>query len=133
MPIRYDESNWPFAVITMPSEALSDQEFTAHLDRISAYFVRAEPFGLVLDARRSPPLSADRRRLVAERIDHDLERHGAVLFGTAVVLSSAVGRGVFKVIVWLTRSQQPMMSFAELEPALAWLRGLKGALSKKQA
>ncbi len=124
MSIRYDEGRWPFLVITMPPEELSDRDFAAHLDRVTAYFDRGERFGIVIDALHAPLLGAERRRQVAERIDQDLERHRDLLIGTAVLMSSAVGRGVFKVIVWMTRSNHPMMSFAALEPALSWLRGL---------
>jgi hypothetical protein len=124
MPIRYDESRWPFVVVTMPAEDVSDRDFATHLDRVSGYFSRGERFGLVIDARDAPPLNAERRRLVAERIDRDVERHRDQLIGSAVLLSSPIGRGVFKVIMWMTRSSHPMRSFAAVEPALQWLRGL---------
>ena len=133
MPIHYDESNWPFVVVTMPSDEVSDDAFARHLDHVSAYFTRGEPFGLVIDAHLAPALSAPRRRAVAERIDRDVERHGELLIGTAVVLSSAVGRGVFKVIVWMTRTKHPMRSFDLVEPALAWLRNLRANASRLKA
>ena len=124
MPIRYDESRWPFVVVTMPSTDPSDHEFAQHLDHISSYFDRRERFGLIIDARQAPPLNAERRRSVAERLDRDLERDPELYVGTAVVLSSPVGRAVLKVITWMRRSPHPMMAFDALDPGLRWLRGL---------
>lgn len=134
MPIRYDESKWPWVVVTMPAEPLTDDAFAEHLQRISSYFTRGARFGLVMDARKvAAPLNQERRRQVAELIDREVAAHGEHLIGTAVVLSSAVGRGVFKVIQWTTRSNHPMMSFDSVEPALAWLRGLGHSSSKMKA
>ena len=125
MPIQYDETNWPFVVVTIPPEVISDREFAEHLDRMSAYFERGERFGLVIDARDAQPLSADRRRQVAERLDHDIEQHGDRLIGTGVALSSAIGRGVFKVIQWMSKASHPMMSFDTVDAALEWLKTLR--------
>jgi hypothetical protein len=132
MSISYDESKWPWLMVKMPAEAVSDQAFVTHLERMSKYFAKGDRFGFVIDALGAPPLNAMRRRQVADLIDREMARHGENLIGMAVVLSSPVARGVFKVIQWTSRTRHPMMSFDTVDAALGWLRSLSAGVPKSK-
>ncbi len=130
MSITYDESKWPWLIVKMPAQAVSDQAFVAHLEHMSGYSARGVRFGIVADAHGAPPLNAVRRRQVAELIDQEMARHGENLVGIAVVIASPVARGVLKVIQWTSRTRHPMTSFDSVEAGLAWLREMKTAKSR---
>src|SRR5512133_793862 len=122
-----DESRWPVVVITMPRQLMQDEEFSAHLNKLSELWQRGQRFGLVVDVRAAPPLVADRRRQVAEYLDRDVERHPDLLQGVGIVLSGSIQRGIVSVLTWLTRKPFNIQTFATVELASAWvLRGLAG-------
>ncbi|HYO96903.1 MAG TPA: hypothetical protein VER33_20470 [Polyangiaceae bacterium] len=119
----YDESRWPFLLVTKGPEEQTEPEFTEHLATLSSYFRRGQRFGLVMDVRRSPILSAERRRTASERMEADMRQFGPLLVGVALVVSSPVSRGMFKALLWLRpRQQPPMLAFPTVEPAMQWLR-----------
>lgn len=119
---RYDESEWPLVVVTMPKTAMSRDEFEGHLARIASYYGRG-PFGLLVDTRDSFPLDANQRRLVADEIEQNEARYPKTLRGVAVVMTSAVQRGVLRAITWLTTNPKfEMEPFASLDEAKTWLR-----------
>jgi hypothetical protein len=119
----YDESQWPVLIVTKSPGEQSDQEFIAHLDTLRSYFQRGARFGLVMDVRHSPILSADRRRMTAERMEEDIRKFGPLLVGVALVLSSPIARGMLTALRWLRPSPDPpMMPFATVAPAATWLR-----------
>jgi hypothetical protein len=123
--IEYDESRWPFVVVTKGPAVQSEAEFEQHLSKLRSYFQRGQRFGLVMDVRRAPILSAAQRRVLAERIDADITEFGPLLCGIALVLSSALSRGMLKAILWLRQTREPRMTpFADVEPALVWLRAI---------
>jgi hypothetical protein len=115
-----DESKWPFVVVTMPSEALSNDELERHMDTLSLFWKRGQPFVLIVDVRFAPPLEAPQRRIVAERLDLLTDKAPGVLRGNAVVLNNTVQRGIVKVLTWLTKRSYSMEPFGSLEDALAW-------------
>ena len=53
---RYDEGNWPVLLVTMPVDELRHEELIRHIDRLSAYLKRGEPFAQIIDVRRSASL-----------------------------------------------------------------------------
>lgn len=119
---RIDDSQWPILVVTEPKRAVSDEEFVAVLDRISAYCARGR-FGLVVDVRGAPQMTAARRRVLAERLDLDVKRYGHRIAGIAVVMDSALARGTLKAIAWLRQSSEPVLNaFSTMEEAVAWAR-----------
>ena len=122
---RFDESAWPFIVFTQSPRKLTEQEFHDELDCISAFYRRGQRFGIVIDGREAPELSGKRRREIAARMNADLRRYPGLHFGTAIVASSALARGAFKVLTWLREKQEPpLQTFADVESALQWLRAL---------
>ncbi|HEX2873024.1 MAG TPA: hypothetical protein VHP33_17300 [Polyangiaceae bacterium] len=121
---RYDESNWPFVIITLPPRELTEDEFRDNLRRMDEYGARGGKFGFVLDTRGAPDPEAPRRRAIAEYWDACLGRHGDTFVGAAIVMSSSTGRAVFKAILWLRQNPQRLIPVASTEEGLQRLRAL---------
>jgi hypothetical protein len=119
MPIEYDESRLPTVIIRLPPRELTTSEFAAFLENLSRYNARANTY-LILDVRSSPPLSAERRRQVADQIDCDAQLHGRTS-PCALVLNSNVHVGISRVLMWLSRSSPLIKTFKTVEDAAAWL------------
>jgi hypothetical protein len=118
----YDATDWPVFRVTMPTRPLSSDAFRVHLDRITAVYEREEPFGLLIDALRAPPLNASERQLVAEAMRFNARRHPGVLRGLAVCLASTVARGGFTAINWLARPPYPTAAFETVASGNVWLK-----------
>ncbi|HWZ87214.1 MAG TPA: hypothetical protein VNW92_00140 [Polyangiaceae bacterium] len=130
---RYDEGHWPIVLVTMPKEELDDAELSQHLDRMSSFSKRGVPFVHIVDLRMTASLSAEARRLIAERSDRDEEAYPGVLVGLAVVLATPLQRGIFKAINWLSQASRPSEAFSDLETATAWARRLLAAPARSAA
>jgi hypothetical protein len=121
---RYDEAQWPILLVTMPKAELSAAELGDHLDRMSSFSKRGEPYAQVIDVRTATALGAQARRLVAERMDQDEEAYPGVVVGIAIVLATPLHRGIFKAISWLSRKPRPFEAFSDLQEAMTWARRL---------
>jgi hypothetical protein len=119
--VSYDDSKWPLFHVTLPLGDMSDESFARLLSRLDGLFLRGERFGILLDVRRSPPLGAKRRQLVAEHAKSSFGRFPGRCAGVAVVLSSSIQRGVFTAIQWILRDTHPARAFATVREAESWL------------
>ena len=123
-PVHYDERHPPFLLITLPPVEISDLDFRRNLRRMDEHAARGGQFGFVLDTRGAPDPKADRRREIAEYWDDCQRRHGDDFVGAAIVLASPTARAVFKAILWLRQTRQPLIAAATPEEGLAFLRAL---------
>ena len=119
--VRHDESQWPIVTATMPSHPIASDEFERHLSRVSSYYERGEPFGLIIDVRHSPSIPADQRRLTAERMDQDRKRFGYAC-PCAILVTSPMQSAVMQVLMWLTTNPGPLSAFSTPSQATQWLR-----------
>ena len=118
----FDESRWPFVVIT-PPRVFSDADFGAMLARLRSYYERGQRFGLVVDVRVAAPLQSEQRRVVVKEIDENVRRFGSLLVGVGYVVTTAVQRGGFKAMMWLRQIPEPPAKIFSLpEDAMAWVR-----------
>jgi hypothetical protein len=120
--IRYDDSEWPIVVVTLPGHELSEAEFRENLREMGKYGERGGRFGFVVDTRGAPDPNADRRRAIAEFWDGCLRRYGEFFIGAAIVMSSSTGRAVFKAILWLRSSPLLLVPVATPAEGLEKLR-----------
>jgi len=118
---NYDDSEWPLVRIRLPA-GLAASEFEASLDYIDRLFLRGQRFAVLLDVRDAPPLSAPQRKLVADRSNAMYARYPTRLAGMALILSSAIQRGIFTAIQWLVQRGHPTRAFAGSVEAERWLR-----------
>lgn len=118
----YDTSRWPIFQARMPGEAMLEHEFAAHVERLTRVLATEKRVGLLIDARDAHPLNAKQRAAIAAVHRQAFERDPNVLAGVAVVLSSALERGIMTAIVWAVRTTFPIHAFAAPETALQWLQ-----------
>lgn len=119
--MQYDDGQWPIYRVTMGPIDLDDREFATFMATLDGLFERGQRFGVLLDVRQAPVLSAKRRQAVGEHAKATFERFPGRCVGIAVVLSSALQRGVFTAIHWFLRGTHPSRSFATVSEAQAWL------------
>jgi hypothetical protein len=120
--IEYDETYSPIVIIKVPRRDLTNEEFDTLLDKLSHYNASGRA-GFVFDVRDTPPPSADRRRMIAERIDKDAKQYGC-LSPSAVVVSSTLWVGIARVLSWLTQSNYENNTFNSVAEALVWLKSV---------
>jgi hypothetical protein len=118
---RYDNRSWPTYRIWLPSVELTDEEFATFLQTFDGLFLRGERFGVVLDARLAPPLSAKRRELVGKHGKEAVARHPGLLVGFALVLRSPIQRAALTAIRWILRSEDRTRAFGTLLDAENWI------------
>lgn len=129
----YDRSQWPIFQARMPAQAMSEQEFAAHIEELTRVLMTDERVALLVDARGAPPLNAKQRAAVAAVHRRAFERDPDVLVGIAVVLSTALERGIMTAIVWAARTTFPTHAFATPELARVWLREQLRERGKRRA
>lgn len=125
--VIYDDSKWPVLLVTLPEADLSGAAMLAHVDQMSSFTARGTPYVAVIDVRGAPALTAQSRRLAADRMDQDDDAHPGVLLGLGIVLATSIHRGVFKAMAWLSRSPRPFEAFTSVEEAVKWARRLSNA------
>lgn len=130
---EFDESRWPVVIVKTPPQEMDAKDFEAHCKQTFSYYARGQSFALVFDVRNSPPLPAAQRRIIAELIDRRRAEHPNVRMVTAIVVSSAVQRGVVKAIVWLTRQPVPTEVVGTVEEAVSWCQRALASPPRKSA
>ncbi|HTV21130.1 MAG TPA: hypothetical protein VMG12_20735 [Polyangiaceae bacterium] len=118
---RYDTSRWPLVSITLSSIEMTDAELDHYLNWMDQLFERGSKFAVLLDYRQAPDMKAKRRQLIGERSRAAMERHPGQLVAFAFVISSALQRGIFTAILWLSRSGDTARVFAGLSEGETWL------------
>jgi len=117
----YDTRRWPLVVVTLSRFEMTDAEFATYLDWTDKQFARGGKFAMLLDCRQAPNLPAQRRQIVGERARAAIERHPGQLVGFACIISSAVQRGAFTAILWITRRADTARAFSSVSEGEAWL------------
>jgi hypothetical protein len=100
---------------------MTPDELSACLDTLESFFARATPLAILIDARGAPPPSARERQGIAARYRRWQSDYPGQLAGLAVVLTSAIERGVFTAIIWAVGHGFPARAFGAPEDAEAWL------------
>src|SRR5690349_4867859 len=101
---------------------MTPAELDACLDALERFFARATPLTILIDTRGAPPPSARERQAIAARYRAWQRDYPSQLVGLAVVLTSAIGRGVFTAILWAVGQGFPARAFGTPADAEAWLR-----------
>jgi len=130
---EFDESRWPIVIVKTPSRIMDASAFDEHCRKAFGYYDRGESFALVFDVRESPPLPAEQRRAIAEITDRRSAQHPNVTMVTAIVVASAVQRGVVKAITWLTRQPVPVEIVTTVDDAVIWCQRALAAPQRKRA
>jgi hypothetical protein len=119
---KVDTSQWPLCRVSLPSVAMTPAELAACLDTLESFFARATPLTILIDTRGAPPPSARERQAIAARYRAWQRDYPSQLAGLAVVLTSAIERGVFTAIIWAVGHSFPARAFGTPADAEAWLQ-----------
>ena len=133
MHAQYDESRRPIVIVKTPPHVVDAATFHEECKRAFGYYERGEAFALIYDVRESPTLPAEQRRTVAEFTDRYGAQYPNVRMVTAIVVASAVQRGVVKAINWLTRQPVPVGVVGTVDEAIAWCQHALAAPARKRA
>lgn len=118
---KIDTSRWPLCRVSLPSVVMTPAELSGCLDTLQSFFARATPLTILIDARGASPPSARERQAIASRYRQWQHDYPGQLVGLAVVLTSAIERGVFTAITWAVGQGFPARAFGAPEDAEAWL------------
>jgi len=120
--ISLDDSAWPLVVGICPA-SMSD----ASVAPLSAFFervhARKERFCTIIDSRplETMPSAKWRQDVTAWASDPIIEAQTKRYnVATAVVISSAIARGVFVALGWLRKPASPVNAFGSIGEAAAW-------------
>ena len=118
--IQLDTSNWPIMILT-PTDNVTDQSVE---DFMTTFFevVRAkkERYALIVDLRQKTNLSYKQRRLMTAQLNENKEFAEQYNAGTALIVNSAVVRGIMMSVFWLFNPKHPTDVFKTMEDAFTW-------------
>jgi len=120
----YDERRWPIVVVRPPEVPFDETAFAEHCQQIVAYFERGQDFAFVVDVRHAAPVEATYRRALAGQLDRCMLDHPNIRHYTALIIASAVQRGIVKAIGWLSGQPSQTRVFAALDDGIAWCKTL---------
>ena len=118
--IETDLSRWPL-VLVRPPVTVTDAQMQAYLDRFDAEVIRQEePYGVVLDLRRTKAISPRQRAMLTE----SMERHdsAALCQGTAMVFESRLLKAILSAIFWVRKPAYPTRVFTDLDEGCLWVQ-----------
>jgi hypothetical protein len=124
--IKLDDSAWPLVVGICPENIrdASIPPLIAFFDRVHA---RKERFATMIDTRplKTMPSAKWRRDITAWASDPTTEAASHRFnVGTAIVISSALARGVFVALGWLRKPASPVQAHATMTEATEWCTDL---------
>lgn len=121
MPTEFDDSEFPL-VRLRAFGASSDEDIRERLAFLERQAERSEPFALVFDTSASRPLTAKQRKMWTDWLSANTERARRQILGCAIVVTSAINRGVFTGVFWLWNPPMPYTFTATPEEADQWAR-----------
>lgn len=117
---EFDQSDWPVVRVAFDLE-LKPDEVQSYLQRCAEVLGRRERVGLLIDARRAAIPDAKTRARFAEFFAEQSPLTRRYVAGMAVVLTTAMGRGVVTALSWMQGPTFPVKSFEFEDAARRWL------------
>jgi hypothetical protein len=118
--IRLDTSNWPILVLT-PTDNISDQSIQDFMERYFAMVnAKKERYALVVDLRQKTNMSRKHRKFHTDELNKNKEFAEGYNAGTALIVNSAVIRGIMMSVFWLFSPKHPTDVFKTMEQAVSW-------------
>jgi hypothetical protein len=122
---KFDDSQWPICWVTWVGEA-SIEDFDMWFGHLDRWLARGEPFAVVMDTRAAVAPSSRERQHIAQQMRWRHEAIGAQLI-MAMVMVSALQRGVLTALDWLMRPPHAQRVFGTLADAQRWCEHELGA------
>jgi hypothetical protein len=123
--VVFDETEKPLMRMTYRG-LCDDAEWQRHIDQMSEWAERGDPYAVVIDAREVGRVPATQRRGIVDWIDRDRQHLKTNCAGGALIFSNSVQKGLWTAIAWLTPTPIPVKIFGDVPTAEAWLRRLLG-------
>ena len=121
MPTDFDESDFPLVRVHAHGQS-ADSDVEERLAFAKRLLQRREKVALVFDTTGGRPLTARQRKMWADWLtEHDVLVR-KYLVGCAIVVDSALTRGVFTGVFWLWSPPMPYTFAATPRQAEAWAR-----------
>lgn len=94
----------------------------ALFDRLDGILAEGRPFGLLLDASRVTKTDSAVRELAIQRLKSKAAERKRLMRGEAVVLSSALVRGILAAMYVVVPPGYPTKTFSDVADAKRWLQ-----------
>jgi hypothetical protein len=118
--IHFDSSKWPIMILA-PTDRVTDASVEAFLvNYFELVKAKKERFALIVDLRRKTNLSYKRRKYITNTLNENKEFAEKYNAGTALIVNSAVVRGIMMSVFWLFSPKHPTDVFNTMEQALPW-------------
>lgn len=119
--VIFDESERPVCRMTYQGEC-DDAHWQAHIDTMSEWARRGDPYAVVIDAQQVGRVSAVQRKGIVDWINRDRQHLKANCAGGALIFASPMQQGLWTAIVWVTPIPIPVKVFRDVPSAEVWLR-----------
>lgn len=123
-PIRVERVG-ALVVTTFP-EAPTVEAVGALFDKLDAVLAEGRPFALLLDASRVKKTDSAVRDLAVKRLKSKAAERKRLLLGEAVVVPSALVRGMLAAMYVVVPPGYPTKTFSEVAEARRWLTARLG-------
>jgi hypothetical protein len=118
--IRFDTSNSPILVLT-PMDNVSDQSIQDFMvNFFDMLMAKKRRYALIVDLRERTNLSRKQRKLISDELNKQKEFEEEYNAGTALIVNSAVVRGIMMSVFWLFSPKHPTDVFKTMEDAASW-------------
>ena len=118
--VLFDERDKPLMRMTYQG-LCNDAEWQRHIDQMSEWARRGEPYAVVIDAREVGRVPATQRKGIIEWIGRDHQHLKVNCAGGALIFSSPMQQGLWTAISWVAPSPIPVKVFREVSTAETWL------------
>jgi hypothetical protein len=119
--VIFDEKDKPLMRMTYQG-LCDDVEWKVHIDVMSDWARRGDPYAVVIDAREVGRVPPTQRRAIMDWINRDRQHLKLNCAGGALIFTSALQQGLWTAISWVTPSPIPVKIFRDISSAEAWLR-----------
>lgn len=126
-PSCFSTEDWPVVVLTLGPDPDRHQAGLCRIGQLVELLDRKEPFAMVIDARAEH--IASREDPVRDWLKVHQERTSNLVTGTALLLSSSLGRFSMALMLLVLRRPRPYRVFEDLTEAKTWARATLPATS----
>lgn len=123
-PVRVERQG-ALVVATFPAVP-TVEAVGALFDRLDGVLAEGRPFALLLDATRVTKTDSAVRDLAVQRLKGKAAERKRLVRGEAVVLSSALVRGILAAMYMVVPPGYPTKTFSEVREAKLWLEARLG-------
>ncbi|MGB8220954.1 MAG: hypothetical protein WCF10_00130 [Polyangiales bacterium] len=119
--VIFNEKDKPLMRMTYQG-LCDDVEWHRHIEVMSEWARRGNPYAVIIDAREVGRVAATQRKGIMDWITRDSLHLKANCAGGALIFASPLQQGLWTAISWVTPSPIPVKIFRDVPSAENWLR-----------